>query len=70
MHNKTITIDHQICVMGGRNIADEYFDFSHTYNFRDRDVLLTGEAVKSVNASLKSFGTINKVFLFTIINEK
>ena len=42
MHHKTFIVDGQVAITGGRNIADEYFDFDHTYNFRDRDVLLVG----------------------------
>jgi len=33
MHNKTFIVDHKICITGGRNIADEYFDYDHEYNF-------------------------------------
>ncbi|MEP6832003.1 MAG: phospholipase D-like domain-containing protein, partial [Gemmatimonas sp.] len=39
MHNKTFIVDGQVVITGGRNIADEYFDYDHEYNFRDRDVL-------------------------------
>ncbi len=53
MHNKTFIVDNQVVITGGRNIADEYFDYDHEYNFRDRDVLLlgkvTGEIVNSFN---------------------
>ena len=42
MHHKTYIVDGQVAITGGRNIADEYFDFDHEYNFRDRDVLLVG----------------------------
>jgi putative cardiolipin synthase len=55
MHNKTLTIDDQICIMGGRNIADEYFDYDQKYNFRDRDVLLIGNPVKEVKSSFEKF---------------
>ena len=40
MHNKTFIVDGNVAITGGRNIADEYFDYDHEYNFRDRDVLL------------------------------
>ena len=43
MHNKTFIVDGKVAITGGRNIADEYFDYDHEYNFRDRDVLLLGE---------------------------
>ena len=42
MHHKTFIVDGKVAITGGRNIADEYFDFDHEYNFRDRDVLLVG----------------------------
>jgi phosphatidylserine/phosphatidylglycerophosphate/cardiolipin synthase-like enzyme len=55
MHNKTFTVDGKIVITGGRNIADEYFDYDHEYNFRDRDILLLGEASKQVNKSFDEF---------------
>jgi cardiolipin synthase C len=55
MHDKTFAVDGRIAITGGRNMADEYFDFDHAYNFRDRDALLVGEAVAQVNASFERF---------------
>lgn len=55
MHNKTLTVDGKVVITGGRNIADEYFDFDHTYNFRDRDVLLLGKTVQKVENSFETF---------------
>ncbi|MDP5141033.1 MAG: cytochrome P450, partial [Spirosomaceae bacterium] len=55
MHNKTFIVDHKIVITGGRNIADEYFDYDHEYNFRDRDVLLLGKTTKDVATSFTSF---------------
>ncbi len=55
MHNKTFIVDHKVVITGGRNIADEYFDYDHEYNFRDRDVLLLGKATKSVGSSFNQF---------------
>ena len=43
MHNKTFIVDGSAVITGGRNIADEYFDYSRKYNFRDRDILLIGK---------------------------
>jgi putative cardiolipin synthase len=36
-------------------MADEYFDYDHAYNFRDRDVLLLGAAVSPMQASFERF---------------
>lgn len=55
MHNKTFTVDNQVVITGGRNIADEYFDYDHEYNFRDRDVLFLGKEVPKVTASFNQF---------------
>jgi phosphatidylserine/phosphatidylglycerophosphate/cardiolipin synthase-like enzyme len=55
MHNKTFTVDGDVVITGGRNIADEYFDYDHEYNFRDRDVLLIGGCVKDIQASFAQF---------------
>lgn len=55
MHNKTFIVDGKVVITGGRNIADEYFDYDHEYNFRDRDILLIGKAAKQVNASFTDF---------------
>ncbi|MES2679728.1 MAG: phospholipase D family protein [Bacteroidota bacterium] len=55
MHNKTFTVDGNIVITGGRNIADEYFDYDHEYNFRDRDVLLMGSLCKEVSHSFEEF---------------
>ena len=46
MHNKTFILDHKVVITGGRNIADEYFDYDHEYNFRDRDVYCWGKQQK------------------------
>ena len=55
MHNKTFNVDRKVVITGGRNIADEYFDYDHEYNFRDRDVLLIGKEVSSVTNSFEDF---------------
>jgi len=55
MHNKTFTVDGKISITGGRNIADEYFDYDHDYNFRDRDVLLMGKTAATIEKSFEEF---------------
>jgi putative cardiolipin synthase len=55
MHNKTFIVDNLVVITGGRNIADEYFDYDHEYNFRDRDVLLIGGITKNVVTSFDEF---------------
>lgn len=55
MHNKTFVVDDQVAITGGRNIADEYFDYDQEYNFRDRDVLLIGTAASAIGTSFEAF---------------
>ena len=55
MHNKTFIVDGKVTITGGRNIADEYFDYDHNYNFRDRDILLFGQGVDQVQSSFDEF---------------
>ncbi len=55
MHNKVFIVDNQIAITGGRNIADEYFGFDHSYNFRDRDVFLAGNIVTDMKASFEEY---------------
>jgi putative cardiolipin synthase len=57
MHDKTLVVDGKIAITGGRNMAAEYYDYNHEYNFRDRDALLLGEAVKAMQASFENFWT-------------
>lgn len=55
MHNKIFMVDGKVVITGGRNIADEYFDYDHKYNFRDRDVLLLGKETQKVNTSFNNY---------------
>lgn len=55
MHDKTFIVDGKVAITGGRNMADEYFDYNHTYNFRDRDALVIGKVVKDMDLSFDRF---------------
>ena len=55
MHDKTAIFDGVAGITGGRNMADEYFDYDHEYNFRDRDVLLLGLAVADMRSNFEEF---------------
>ncbi|MBW2424607.1 MAG: phospholipase D family protein, partial [Deltaproteobacteria bacterium] len=35
MHNKAMVVDNRVAIVGGRNIADEYFGLHEDSNFRD-----------------------------------
>jgi putative cardiolipin synthase len=48
MHNKLLIADGVVAVMGGRNIADEYFARSAKNNFIDMDVFTVGPVVREL----------------------
>ena len=55
MHNKLFIADGAIAVMGGRNIADEYFARSASNNFVDMDVLVIGSVVPQLAAIFDTY---------------
>jgi putative cardiolipin synthase len=48
MHNKTLVVDGQAAIVGGRNLGDEYFGSDPAFNFRDMEVLTAGKGVPGV----------------------
>ena len=55
MHSKMLVIDGRVAITGGRNYQDDYYDWSDTYNFRDRDVLVAGPEVDAMQANFQAF---------------
>jgi putative cardiolipin synthase len=56
MHNKLLVADGSFAVVGGRNIADEYFDRAGgAANFIDMDVLVTGRVVADLQRAFVDF---------------
>ena len=55
MHNKSFTVDSQVTVIGGRNIADEYFGAREDAKFSDLDVLGVGPVVQDVATMFDTF---------------
>lgn len=51
-HRKLLAVDDEVAIIGGRNVADDYFELSEHYNFLDSDLLVRGPVVKSM---VKSF---------------
>ena len=55
MHNKLMMVDGLVGITGGRNYQNDYFDWDASYNFRDRDILVAGPAIASMDAHFESF---------------
>ncbi|MBF2719566.1 phospholipase D family protein [Psychrobacter sp. NG254] len=55
MHNKSMTFDKQITIIGGRNIGNEYLSNDQSSQFADLDVLLIGKVVADIDNSFDSY---------------
>ncbi len=55
MHNKSFTVDNQVSVVGGRNIADEYFELLDETEFRDFDVFAAGPVAAEISSTFDRF---------------
>ncbi|MEX0339943.1 MAG: phospholipase D family protein [Arenibacterium sp.] len=55
MHNKSMTADNAMSIVGGRNIGDEYFLAKREMNYSDLDVIAAGPVVGEVSANFDEF---------------
>jgi len=55
MHNKSFTVDNQATIVGGRNIADEYFQLTADAEFLDFDILAFGPVAPAVSTTFDRF---------------
>lgn len=55
MHNKTVIVDEKYGITGGRNYADDYFDRGVGRSFKDRDLLIIGAVVGSMEDSFQTY---------------
>lgn len=55
MHNKSITADDRVSIVGGRNMGDKYFGAGQEVSFVDMDVLATGAVVPQVSADFDRY---------------
>ncbi len=55
MHNKLFIADGAVAIVGGRNIADDYFGVNTTANFRDLDLLVVGPVVRDLAQSFEEY---------------
>jgi putative cardiolipin synthase len=55
MHNKTLTVDNQASIFGGRNIGNEYFNATENVGFDDLDALAIGPVVREVSISFDEY---------------
>ncbi|SEF58219.1 phospholipase D family protein [Vibrio hangzhouensis] len=49
MHNKSLTVDGVVSIIGGRNVGNEYYSIESNVEFSDLDLLMVGKSVRQVN---------------------
>lgn len=62
MHNKSLTADGQVTIVGGRNIGDEYFGAGEGTMFADLDVLVAGPAAAEVGSMFDEYWNSNSAY--------
>jgi putative cardiolipin synthase len=62
MHNKLFIADGVMAIVGGRNIADEYFVLSEAQNFIDMDALVVGKVVAELESVFDAFWNAEQVW--------
>lgn len=62
MHNKSLTADNMLTILGGRNIGDEYFGATPGALFVDLDVLALGPAVDRVSEQFDRYWTSESAY--------
>ena len=55
MHNKALVVDNQVAIVGGRNIADEYFGLDEAANFRDLELIIGGAMVGEISGAFDRY---------------
>jgi cardiolipin synthase C len=55
MHDKAFIVDNAVAVVGGRNIADQYFSANDESNFRDLDLFAAGPIVRQISEEFDAF---------------
>ncbi|SDI75977.1 phospholipase D family protein [Variovorax sp. OV700] len=62
MHNKLFIADGTMAVVGGRNIADEYFVLSEAQNFIDMDALVVGKVLPQLESIFDAYWNSEQVW--------
>ncbi len=60
MHNKSLTADSQLTIVGGRNLGDEYFDLHEGSLFIDMDLIAAGPVAREVSDVFDMFWNSDK----------
>jgi phosphatidylserine/phosphatidylglycerophosphate/cardiolipin synthase-like enzyme len=69
MHNKLFLVDDKVGIVGGRNYANNYFDWDAQMDFLDRDVIVAGIAGRQMEKSFDTFWDNNRSIPLTHLKD-
>ncbi len=69
MHNKSFTVDNQVTIVGGRNLADEYYQTSGTSEFLDEDLAAIGPIVDDVSDGFDDYWNTKETIPVSVFKE-
>ena len=70
MHNKIFVVDDIALIIGGRNVADDYFDNNTHLNFTDTDVVFIGEVAKAATQNFMAYWHYERSIPATLLPSK
>ena len=70
MHNKSMIVDNRVAIVGGRNLADEYFGLDESANFRDLELILGGTIVEKISGAFDDYWNDRWSFPIEIISHE
>ncbi len=62
IHNKSLSTDNQVTIIGDRNVGDEHFGATESMLFADLDVLAVGPVVNAVSAEFDRYWTSESAY--------
>ena len=69
MHNKSFTVDNQVTIVGGRNLADEYYQTSVTSEFLDEDIAAIGPVVDDVSNGFDEYWNTKEAIPISVFDK-
>jgi len=69
MHNKVIVVDNRVAIIGGRNIAQQYYGYHETQNFRDLELVGGGPIVQRLSDGFDAYWNNRWAFPVNMIME-
>jgi putative cardiolipin synthase len=69
MHNKLIVADNRFCLVGGRNVAAEYYGLSNEFNFQDMGLLACGPIARKASDKFDLYWNAPKIYPAALLSK-